>query len=392
MSSSAIAPFVSVLNACGWQELPESACSTHGFFRKQDVDLVLSLDGNGIYERLGGDVAFNHFKNHQAVTNKAHLSHAIAEYCREVRMDSTSFFPATFVLHNEDERSRFLQSFRSFAAWAILTKLSNSQRHLYDHGQHQDTVVFALSHCRHMLALLKQPSATVASVNRTLLREFEHRDGEMRKQYTTAWNALHQLSLDSRWQSIPVTLHLYEQAATLLNALRDLDHPHFRTISTENLWMLKPSDRSRGVGISVHRNVDKLLAESKRSTGVRIAQKCVETPMIDIIGRKFDIRVWALVTSWDPLQLWIYNTFYGRCSPAIYAKTSKDKRVHLCNYSLHKPSPRRRRSSSSTGTSPRPAHSTLLSKEDVFRMIYRTRWGPCSGVGKGAADMRACLP
>ena len=54
---------------------------------------------------------------------------------------------------------------------------------------------------------------------------------------------------------------------------------------------------------------------------------------------KFDMRVWVLVTSFQPLTAYIYSTLYGRrCSTAydLNVETLHDSYTHLTNYSVQK--------------------------------------------------------
>ena len=64
--------------------------------------------------------------------------------------------------------------------------------------------------------------------------------------------------------------------------------------------------------------------------------KYIENPMI-IEGRKFDIRQWVLVTSWNPLTVWFWNAPYLRFPAVEYGPTNlNDRFVHLTNNSVAK--------------------------------------------------------
>jgi len=65
---------------------------------------------------------------------------------------------------------------------------------------------------------------------------------------------------------------------------------------------MKPSDLSRGRGIEVHNDINKIFTYINEEKDVFVAQKYIERPLI-IHKRKFDIRQWVLVTDFNPLTI-----------------------------------------------------------------------------------------
>lgn len=70
-----------------------------------------------------------------------------------------------------------------------------------------------------------------------------------------------------------------------------------------------------------------------------VVQKYIERPLLVGGGRKFDIRVWVLVSSWNPACVWAYGEPYLRLAsrPLDWdPQTIKDVRVHLTNRAVQK--------------------------------------------------------
>jgi tubulin monoglycylase TTLL3/8 len=56
-----------------------------------------------------------------------------------------------------------------------------------------------------------------------------------------------------------------------------------------------------------------------------------------VLGKKFDIRQWVLVTSWEPLKIWMYDECYLRFTSENYDPSKlHDKFIHLTNNSIAK--------------------------------------------------------
>jgi len=109
---------------------------------------------------------------------------------------------------------------------------------------------------------------------------------------------------------------------------------HFQELkkaSKPNMWIIKPNSLSRGRGI-------RLISDP---SDVPIEESCVISRYVDnpllINEHKFDIRLYVVLTSIDPLLIYIYNEGLTRFCSEKYDIASKDNRFsHLTNYSINK--------------------------------------------------------
>lgn len=102
-----------------------------------------------------------------------------------------------------------------------------------------------------------------------------------------------------------------------------------------NIWIVKPSSKSKGCGIALSDSKPEVLDICKDSD--RIVQKYIERPLTIENSLKFDIRLWVLVTSVKPLIIHYFKDFYIRVCPSEYDNYKLNKiDSHLTNYSLNK--------------------------------------------------------
>ena len=100
-----------------------------------------------------------------------------------------------------------------------------------------------------------------------------------------------------------------------------------------NYWIMKPAAKSRGRGITL---VNELTAITYGEPVV--IQRYIKNPLL-INGYKFDMRIYVVVTSVNPLEAFIYRDGFGRFSTIPFSINPNDKSnkyIHLTNVSIQK--------------------------------------------------------
>ena len=123
---------------------------------------------------------------------------------------------------------------------------------------------------------------------------------------------------------------------SLLDSL-NLFLPQYKMNGYRNIWILKPSNLSRGRGVTCVNSLEPIeqSLHATNDTGV-IIQKYIENPYI-INKRKFDIRQWVLVTSLCPLVIWMWKEPYLRFGAEDYIMEDLSNiYCHLTNNSIAK--------------------------------------------------------
>jgi hypothetical protein len=116
--------------------------------------------------------------------------------------------------------------------------------------------------------------------------------------------------------------------------LSNLDHVSCTGLN--NIWIVKPSGKSRGRGIALFNSSSAALWYTTSSNDSQwIVQKYIERPLL-VHRRKFDIRQWVLVSSWSPVTAWFYEECYLRFAVGKYSTRDLGIHAHLSNNSVTK--------------------------------------------------------
>lgn len=156
------------------------------------------------------------------------------------------------------------------------------------------------------------------------------------------------------------------------------DHPG------KNIWIMKPVGLSRGRGISLIADI------SDVSYGQSvIIQRYIPNPLT-LDGFKFDLRLYVLVTSFQPLEAYIYEEGFVRVCTRAYSTDSaalKDLRVHLTNSSIQQVDGAGAEASKLT----RERHSAFIHEAGGTKLSLSYLWRRLQASGVDVASLQSAM-
>ena len=96
-----------------------------------------------------------------------------------------------------------------------------------------------------------------------------------------------------------------------------------------NIWIVKPVGKSRGKGIFLIDNISDVPLND-----TFLVQKYLTSPLLLDEGYKFDMRIYCLVTSVNPLEMFLYKDGFARVSNELYTLDITNMKVHLTNAAI----------------------------------------------------------
>lgn len=114
------------------------------------------------------------------------------------------------------------------------------------------------------------------------------------------------------------------------------DYEAFNNRESSSFYIVKPHANCQGRGIYLTKT------PNLTSKDEVIVQEYIENPMV-MDGCKFDLRIYVMVRSLDPLRIYVYEEGLCRLATSKYSKPSdnnfRNEKMHLTNYAINKFSP-----------------------------------------------------
>ncbi|NXP26146.1 TTLL5 polyglutamylase, partial [Scytalopus superciliaris] len=128
------------------------------------------------------------------------------------------------------------------------------------------------------------------------------------------------------------TFHILPQTFILPTEYQDFCNTYSKD---RGPWIVKPVASSRGRGVYLINNPSQIVMEDNT-----LVSRYISNPLL-IDDFKFDVRLYVLVTSYDPLVIYLYEEGLARFATVRYDQASKNIKnqfMHLTNYSVNKKS------------------------------------------------------
>ncbi|CAE8632927.1 unnamed protein product [Polarella glacialis] len=345
-------------------------------------------DAEHEYRDLQDCVLFNHFQNNRELTTKVGLANSLRMLAVDEQVDIDAFFPRCYDMSATSEREDFILDYRRCAALNVVkqhVRLKSTALSGLGGGSYVCDLDVLRTAVRALQLWLKdldgsyfddelagvpreQPLSRqdwdalvlYSEVSDALLCSLLQEDGERRRERNRGYSASGtailppqhggspprpkstQRSSDVRawpelckhvWLQSPPD-QLEEAAKAALTALEAW--PQIGTQGPMNVWVVKPGTSSKGSGVVCMQSLPEVLHHCKTASN-RIVQKYVELPLLLYGGRKFDIRQWVLVRSFEPLKAYMFSSCYLRfCNEPYDLGDLANRQRHISNWAVNR--------------------------------------------------------
>lgn len=105
-----------------------------------------------------------------------------------------------------------------------------------------------------------------------------------------------------------------------------------------SMWIVKPIGKAQGRGIFLINKISQIKKWSNKSQEAYVISRYIDKPLL-IGGKKFDVRLYVLVTSYRPLKAFMYREGFARFCNVNYTADEDEMDnpfIHLTNVAIQK--------------------------------------------------------
>lgn len=282
---------------------------------------------------------YNHFPNNRELTTKAGLCKNLWSFCLlDYELQVQNFFPRCYDLSDQKNIEQFIIDFQTTAILSIIKQYAENFvkqtpmiKDLFQEYLTKDKYIVNkvfkqnfIKKCS-KLDLLRSGAGSLLGndflrmsmtyVQLHILRkhQLDDKKGPVKRFTEEEIAALvdySQYIWDQQCLPKDQRFPIYEQIK-VLDMHRKLSKlmPQYQIIDgCANVWVVKPSYNARGLGVYCSNRIKDIIQPGKKS-GSKIVQKYIEKPLL-LNQKKFDIRQWVLVMSWEPLDIYVFSGAY----------------------------------------------------------------------------------
>ncbi|KAK4879186.1 hypothetical protein RN001_007332 [Aquatica leii] len=238
-------------------------------------------------------------------------------------------FPRCYTLGFPDHYHNFVEDFRLTACVGLLKWLVSKYEKedelsiiASDGAVSHTTLVFALNRCNEFIASQKH-----LDIDREIPQTWDH---EWNEYLTNYYRIVHDHAVIHATKEWNLILFNAACKTTLVEIKKYM--PMIDVDGIKNIWILKPGNKCRGRGIQLIKDVEDV-AKIMNLKLKYVVQKYIEKPLL-IYQTKFDIRQWFMITSVQPLCIWMYKECYLRFSTQIFTLDNFHESLHLTNHAV----------------------------------------------------------
>ena len=321
---------------CGWlikkclaHRLKWKECHSNltNFFNFKWKDVVSKRDFLDLGSKSTRTQIINHFEYHSCLSNKYNMFYNLSKYCELTNNDVFKYVPFTicFDCLNFDEfniyKDNFKEIFDNINNYIFNNNTINGQ--IYNRKKIPYRELFPLDKQKYGFKFYCEiPKSHYAGKNLWIVKAPNLNRGRCIKVFDN-FNEILKFLNEMRKGNV----NQYENIKEKGNKNDDIKE--IIEEKGENGIIANKEKDDKNININNSNNKDK----GDYQSNIIILQKYIEKPFL-YNGRKFDIRIWVLIT--HKMDIYIFKEGHLKASSVNYSIENNNSFIHLTNYSLQK--------------------------------------------------------